>query len=452
MPFRVGQNPSVPQPTPLMGTQPPGAPQTTGGTAGGVRRQAAPGVTAAGRLPNTAATRTTAAQQQPAPDVGIFGRIKAGLTSFKNAITQAFTRPPAPPSVPIPDTVQVTLGTTLTANLPKAQFEPMIKALPQSQRAGAIQTLTTDLQARIDNGRRVLDLVRIGVNQPPASPKNVADLMLLFYAMAAQRNEAFTDGSFSVPDNDGAIANWLDTSSEVYVRSSSHLRAYQGATVDGHLNLQRGIDIPEGVGHGLPNGHRTVLYGTIPDAGHGRRLFLKTEPAGCRINTASSGDIQRAINQRLDRTQLDPSQLGGANPNDRSMHIRDKRLSDVGEFLGHAFSYFATRGQQGISGARKEHFPQAVSDTYKRVTADLGKLAKAQGPTSSAARVLEGLTHGGPAKGGGVCMLLRNIESVRRDFPGQFTDKLNELETAVRSMEHNTDLEIRLGNEMILHF
>ena len=264
-----GINPTIPRPTytpPSVGTVT--VPQTGIGVPAantGVRPAATPAVAEAGNLPNVGDVRAAAAQQQAAPNVGLFGSIKAGLTAFKNAITRAFSRPPAPPPVTIPQQMTVPIPPGMTATLPKAQYEPMIMALPKSERAAAIGNLGTTLANRIANGIQVLNQVRGSDNPPPASPQNVADMMLALYALAARQGEAFTNGSFSVPDEGGTIANWLDTSADVYVRSSSHLHAYQGETVDGHLNLQRGIDIPEGVTTGLPNGHRTVLYGTIPE-------------------------------------------------------------------------------------------------------------------------------------------------------------------------------------------
>ena len=420
-----------------------GAPATTTG----VRQATTPAVNAAANLPGTDDVRATAAQRQPAPNVGLFGHIKAGLTAFKNAITKAFSRPPAPPSVPIPDEVTVTISPGMTTKLPKAQYEPMIMSLPKSERAEAVNQLSATLTERIGRGLKVLSQVRGSDTPPPANPQNVADMMLALYALAAHHGEAFTNGSFSVPDDGGTLANWLDTSADVYVRSSSHLHAYQGATVDGHLNLQRGIDVPEGMATGLPNGHRTVLYGTIPevparrnDPPVGRRLFLKTESAGCRINTASSGNIQRAVNTRV------------------NMQIRDKRTSDVGEFFRHAFSFIATRGQQGISGARKEHFPSDLAKTYKQVTTRLEKQAKAQGQNSSARRALDQITDGGPSKGGGVCMLRRNLddlEDLLPTFPANdraaIAADIQTLRNAISAMPHPDNLEMRLGNEVILH-
>ena len=335
----------------------------------------------------------------------------------------------------------------MTATLPKAQYEPMIMALPKSERAAAIGNLGTTLANRIAHGVQVLNQVRGSDTPPPASPQNVADMMLALYALAARQGEAFTNGSFSVPDEGGTIANWLDTSADVYVRSSSHLHAYQGATVDGHLNLQRGIDVPEGVTTGLPNGHRTVLYGTIPEVharrGNppvGRRLFLKTESAGCRINTAGSGDIQRAVNQNV------------------GMRIRDKRLSDVSEFFRHAFSFIATRGQQGVGSARKEHFPSNLATAYKQVTTRLEKQAKAEGQNSSSLRALNQIRDGGPSKGGGVCMLLRNLEDLEDLLPtfpendrAAIAADIHTLRDAIANIPNPRDLEMRLGNEVILH-
>ena len=44
----------------------------------------------------------------------------------------------------------------------------------------------------------------------------------------------------------------------------SEEKPYQQMTVDGHLNMPRGYDVPPGAG-GLLNGMRTFHYFTIPD-------------------------------------------------------------------------------------------------------------------------------------------------------------------------------------------
>jgi len=401
---------------------------------GGAARTASPAAAAAARLPTRANVQVVYAQNNTELDTGLLGRIKSGLSEFKAAVARIFTRPAPPPPVNIPPMVTITVnGQSITFR--KAQYEQMIMALPDSQRASAVARLTQTLEGRVTNGLFILQNLQ---NLPPgaftlsATTERVADLTLALYARAEAQGDGFTNGSFSVADPNGSIAQWLDSSSEVYLRSSSHLEAYQGKMVDGHVNMQRGIDIPEGVTSGLPNGHRTVLYGTIPaqDARTPRRLFLKTESAGCRISTACLRSASAALG---------------------SAHTRGIHLSDIDEMARHLLSFIKTRGQQGNTTARKEHFPKNVSDAYKNAVKQFETLAKQGGKNSPSATALKLLTQDGPAKGGGVCMLRRNIAEIGRQLPNvDFSAVLGPLNTAITSMPNHDHLDIRLGNEVII--
>ncbi len=409
-------------------------PNASAAPAPGAASTTSPAQIAASRLPTRSQVQVTVARTQTTPDTGLLGRIKSGLSEFKAAVSRIFSRPAPPPPVNIPASVTITVGGQ-QATIMKEQYEQMIMSLPQSQRASAVARLPQTLSGRVNEGLFILQNLQnvpTGGYSLPATPERVAHLTLALYALAAAKGEGFTNGSFSVTDQYGNIAHWLDSSSEVYLRSSSHLEAYQGMMVDGHVNMQRGIDIPEGVDAGLPNGHRTVLYGTIPaqDAHTPRRLFLKTESAGCRISTACFKSTSDA--------------LGAAQT--RGIH-----LSDIGEMARHLISYIKTRGQQGNTTARKEHFPQPVSDAYKAAVKQFETLAKQGGKNSPAATALTLLTQGGPAKGGGVWMLRRNIAEIGRQLPNDdFSAVLGPLNTAINSMQNNDHPNIRLGNEVII--
>lgn len=385
-------------------------------------------------------------RQNESMDVGLLGSIKAGLSSFKAAIASIFTRPPAPPPLQIPASVSVSVNGQ-TVNIQKEQFEPMIMSLPKSERQAAVANLQQTLNQRVADGLRLMDTVLSSPTMPPP-PKNedVAAIGLALYALANQQGDAFTNGSFSVADPDGRLAKWLDTSPDVYIRSSSHLSAYQHALVDGHMNMQRGIDIPEGVTTGLPNGHRTMLYGTIPARTQPdgttvpRRLFVKTESAGCRLSSASSSDIKASIGQ--------------------NMTIRSFHLSDVGEMFHHLASYITSRGQQGIGTARKEHFPSNIATAYENAKTELSQTADGQ-------KALAVLEQGSPKKGGGLCILRDNIALCRKELANgpmasidsaqkkAITDVLDRLEQEINTHkpQESDDLrKVRLGNEVIINY
>ena len=80
-------------------SQPVGMPpgQIDGADKGGHAAKTPAAATAA-RLPSPEQAKATAMQTQGSPDIGIFGRIKAGLSAFKEAVSHLFTRSPAPPA------------------------------------------------------------------------------------------------------------------------------------------------------------------------------------------------------------------------------------------------------------------------------------------------------------------------------------------------------------------
>ena len=63
-----------------------------GGAPKGVRTAETPASASAARLPGPEQAKATAALSQASPDTGIFGRIKAGLSAFKEAMANLFTR------------------------------------------------------------------------------------------------------------------------------------------------------------------------------------------------------------------------------------------------------------------------------------------------------------------------------------------------------------------------
>ncbi len=419
----------------------PGAPPAGG--------PVAPAVAGAAALPPLAQAQAQHVQQHPQVSTTLLGRIKTGLNAFATAVRHALTPRPAPapapaaPALQIPQSVQVLVQWDQTRSsivtIDKAQYEPMIKALPPNQQAAAVGNLPVTLHNRIDHGVRLFNGVTGGTHTAPPSVQDVSDLMLALYAMAADQGDAFTNGSFSVKDENGLLAQWLDTSPDVYVRSSSHLKAYQDKTVDHHRNIQRGIDIQPGPSTGLPNGHRTVVFGVIPDHTSGgdgptRRLFVKPESHGCRLSLMLPWTKKAAKSQ--------------------NMQTRPKHLSDIPETIKHGASFASTRGKQGDLTARKEHFTPDVKTAFKAALKTAESIDKSVKSVDES--VVERLKRGKPDDGGGICMLNRNAQAIldaipNMNIPESDKQKLQQALTQLQTVLQQHDrLDVRLGNEVII--
>lgn len=224
---------------------------------------------------------------------------------------------------------------------------------------------------------------------------------------------------------------------DVYLRTSSHLRAYQNLRVDGHLNRMRGIDVPEGK-NGLMAGMRTVHYGTIPDlgsidaggdgSGPSRRLFLKPETWGVRRNPILSSTVADSLSE--------------------GMSERKTRFSDWYESTRHMLSFIETRfADPRRGGARKEHLPSGLG---VRLTAVAGLLKEDRCP--EAARLL---VAGNPDKGGGIRMVLFNIGKILAN-PDNLNERgledINYLLSEIRKDigDKSGRSENRLGNEIMI--
>ena len=289
------------------------------------------------------------------------------------------------------------------------------------------------LSERIARGLNILQDVRAGHGaNHPASAANVADLTLALHAIGLSNGDKLPNGSFSVADPDGALARWLDTSDELYLRESSHLEAYQKMTVDGHRNILRGIDVPEGP-NGLLAGMRTVHYGTIPDLttadGNGprRRLFLKCESHGCFYNPVSKADQQ-----------------AGMTP---GMRQRASRDGDWPESILHGLSFLETRvADPTAGGARKEHMTAGMKAALQRAV-DRFKAA-------GRADLAEILASRNVLKGGAV-LLSDNIAKALERIPeenvrlrGIVDDLAQDLQNDIGEKHGNADA--RLGNEVMI--
>ena len=337
-----------------------------------------------------------------------------------------------------PDKLDVTVGGK-TVTFEKWHYERMVAAMPENERprgfAGREQlanTLRTMLSDRIGKGLQILQDVRTGFGSlHPASSKNVADLTLALHAIALSNGDKLPNGSFSVSDPDGSLAKWLDTSDELYLRESSHLESYQKMTVDGHRNILRGIDVPEGK-KGLLAGMRTVHYGTIPDLtkpdGNGpkRRLFLKCESHGCFHNPISKAD-----------------QAAGMTPN---MRQRESRDGDWKETILHTFSYFETRGADPTAGgARKEHMTAGMKTALQRAVDKLKTAGRADLADALAARNVK--------KGGSMLLFDNLFKAIDAEpYNALLQEVVNDLIKAAKADigDKHGDAFSRLGNEVMI--
>lgn len=418
-------------------------------------RNAAPAAAAAGAaaILGPAAARARAAAANVRNDTNIENAAQAGkkgfLSAIKNFFTERFSK------VLVGETVDIRLDNDTTIQMKGAQFQKMIDALPRSERKAAVENLPVLLAMRMNNGRAIMDSV-LSAKQPPSQPpsvQDVSDLTLYLYGLAAKQGDNFSNGSFSIKDPDGKLAQYLDSSSDRYVRESSHHKALQYLEVDGHSNKHRGIDVPRSL-NGLPCGHQTVLFATIPKdetLGTDRRLFLKAESAGCRISLMSSAD-------RSEATQ-------GTHA-DREIHKRD-----VGQAIRHALSFIITRFEKNIGGARKEHMPPPVKSALNNVIESLKTDGNAAHRTLGTYLESKGINEGGR----GLRTLIHefkkigiNIDDTGKaekcqlaigyDVLGLTADEINNLlQPVLVALENDvkannlTNLSIRTGREVLIN-
>ena len=337
-----------------------------------------------------------------------------------------------------PDKLDVTVGGR-TVTFEKWHYEGLVAAMPEAERPRGLEgraqladMLRNTLANRIENGLKILQEVRAGMGfRHAASAANVADLTLALHAIGLSNGDKLPDGSFSVSDPDGNLARWLDTSDEVYLRESSHLKAYQKMTVDGHRNILRGIDVRAGQ-NGLLAGMRTVHYGTIPDLktpdgnGPNRRLFLKCESHGCFHNPISKDDV-----------------AAGMTPN---MHQREARDGDWSEAILHTFSFLGTRGADPTAGgARKEHMTAGMKAALKGAVDQLKAAGRAD--------LAEQLTARNVEKGGSALLFDNLFKAIDAEPENALLQKIvNDLIAAAKADigDKHGDAIARLGNEVMV--
>ncbi|MBO4318042.1 MAG: hypothetical protein J5855_07195 [Mailhella sp.] len=384
-----------------------------------------------GIVPTASFAHVHAAAAQTIPAAtGLQGAAAAGRTGFMAAVSRFLNSVFSGTRIPAQVTAQMPPPGGGTVDFDGKSLESMINALPRGQRAGAIANLSQTLSHRIANGKAMYDNAMAG-NAAHPSEDDVADMMLYFKAKAMAQGHQYAEGAYSIEDPQGNLARFLDSCPGRYQRSSTHIDELQRASVDGHLNTHRGIDFNPG--HGMPHGHETVLFGTIPQFGNEpRRLFLKTETYGARISTLSAGDRARGT----------PAQMQA----DRPIRLRDagKAISHLGSLIS---SKFASQ-----SGTKKERIPDAVKNGYQAIMDGW----KSRGKNDPIYGIL---SQNGPlSHGGGIRVMLANLDQAMQhvrqnpDADGAAADLqrlMQEKATLFSLIPDQKHMSGRIGNEVM---
>ena len=334
----------------------------------------------------------------------------------------------------LPDTLEVPVG-NVTVTFEKRHYEKLVAAIPAKECPKTAEKVVRPLSDRIENGRAIVRDVLEGRGAfHAASTNKVADVTLALYAAALRNGEKIHNGAFSVQDPEGRLAKWLDTCPDVYVRASSHLKAYQDLVVDGHLNRLRGIDVEPGR-LGLLSGMRTVHFGTIPDLDHledaggngpCRRLYVKCESHGAPHSAILDGTVAKSRS--------------------KGMSIRSAQKGDWSESISHALSFLKTRGIDPASGgARRESMTAGVKASLKRLVEEL---------KASGRKDLVKIVNPGNVKAGGASLLLRNLATALDAAPNNPVLARGAREIAEALNADSGHLHghgyLRLGNEVML--
>ncbi len=330
------------------------------------------------------------------------------------------------------------------------RFKDAVLSLPWNKRVDAIAHLQATIQERIANGCEVYHKVRLGQGDlPPANAKNVADFTLYLYARAAANKEDFVNGSFSVKDENGYLHKWLDTSDQIYARTSTHMTALHKFRImnsDGtdHENVQRGIDLLPSLEEGLPANFKTIVYGAIP-AWRGmigtRRLLLKAESFGTRFTT-----------------------LLGARSHHENTGIHSRKanfFTDLGRSTCHLFSFFATRGQQGNLSCRKEHPSDKIADLMNKWVKKMKKVSGSGDKEIRTCVMMDTVLDCEFKKSGyGLRVLNQKMNDVRKLLENSeketgydyqiVRELLADLEKAIEELPHHDRPDVRVGNEVLI--
>lgn len=358
---------------------------------------------------------------------------------INNTPAQTSSRPP----FEIPANLSVSVGDTNVIFV-KSQYEQMVLETPDALRPKNVEELKALIKARVEKGREILKDVLAGNGfRHKATTRNVASLTLALHAATLNKKEFNERGAFSISDPDGRLYQWMDTCKEVYTRTSTHAKQYHHDTVDGHMNMPRGLDIPTGVG-GLMGGMKTLHYFALPAVnGQPRRLYLKTETHGIYNSTISKEEDQKSRSP--------------------GMQCRGKRSTDMKESLLHCGSLATVFTRKGDNpGNRKEDFPSSVRQAMNNAVTALNKA----GFNAEAKKLVVGNESSMFTKNnGGIRQLLQNmteIMQISRNEEDQVKIQkiMNEVLQAVDAYAEETaeggnlkrsgNIAARIGNEVML--
>lgn len=354
----------------------------------------------------------------------------AEARAFGTNANRAANSPAQAPAQPfvLPDTLDVHVGND-TLTFQRQHYEAMLENTPKAERPRSLEELQNILAGRIQRGRDILAAVYAGNgSRYEATTRNVACVTLALHAGTVKKGEINERGAFSVDDPDGRLYQWLDTCKELYLRTSTHARAYHHETVDGHMNMPRGLDIPEGMG-GLMGGMRTLHYFALPETGVGqsRRLYLKCETYGIFRSTISKQEEESSRS------------LG--------MQTRQMRAGDTSESIKHCMSLATVFTRRGNSaGNRKETTPEVILNAVKDAQSTLRRAGLDEQAT----------TLGQNVKDGGIRYLVNNLITVLESVPDneqarEVADSLmHVIGEYANSGQRSGDAASRMGNEVML--
>ncbi len=305
-------------------------------------------------------------------------------------------------------------------------FARELKSMAKGNRTTFQANIAQTLLDRITRGESLVKDV-LGGNPPAggASNQDIGDIMLFLSAKSRLNGNVFSEGAYTLEDPDGALYEFLDASSERYLRLSSHMESKQEASIanpDGvgtHTNMHRGIDLSDT--SKLPSSKTTVLFAAIPqndEPAAARRIFLKCEGFGCRPTIGFAHNNVRNTGGRASRAL---------------------QLSDFGNLAMHAKDYIITRFQNDLAGSRKERIPTPVKTKYKALADAIASPAFRQNnPTETAE---------------GVHRMIKNTRDYLEDsgyqLPAGTKDKfVNFLRSLVASLNNTDSLNARIGNEV----
>ena len=289
----------------------------------------------------------------------------------------------------IPDTLTIMVR-GVKSTLVKKQYETMIKETLASECPKSVEELKAVLEARIDKGNSIIRDVLHGKGYiHKCTPRNAACMVLALHAISMTKGEYLERGSFSIEDPDGRLYQWLNTSKELYLRTSTHAKTYHHDYVDGHMNMPRGFDIPSGMG-GLFGDMKTFHFFAVPGIEHpqqSRRLFLKPETHGIYHSTIKAEEIEKSLAP--------------------GMQTRPTVDGDWRETLLHCGSLLTSISRLGESdGNRKENVPKTILKVMNEAKEQLQGEGFAE-----YAQILDRKVGDG---NGGLRVLAENIQSILR--------------------------------------